>query len=208
MRINIYKDQMQEAELFGKPVLYTGFTIPREEVPEGWHCYDLCGTDRRPGEPVKLMDEAPWDNAGTALRIQNELNLSFNRADVNPDYMKSLIFAIAAERYWFKRRTRQMFRVKGVSWWPEELPSDEEYEEAVRNLERAGWQVDFVLTHCAPTSIQKKLDRNYTLDRLTDFLQMVKRRCQFDYWFLGHYHRNCVVDDRFIIQWEQITKVK
>ncbi len=22
------------------------------------------------------------------------------------------------------------------------------------------------------------------------------------------YHRNCVVDDRFIIQWEQITKVK
>ncbi len=67
MRINIYKDQMQEAELFGKPVLYTGFTIPREEVPEGWHCYDLCGTDRRPGEPVKLMDEAPWDNAGTVL---------------------------------------------------------------------------------------------------------------------------------------------
>lgn len=29
-----------------------------------------------------------------------------------------------------------MFRVKGVSWWPEELPSDEEYAEAVRNLER------------------------------------------------------------------------
>ncbi len=67
MRINIYKEQMQEAELFGKPVLYTGFTIPQEEVPDGWHCYDLCGTDRRPGEPVKLMDEAPWDNAGTVL---------------------------------------------------------------------------------------------------------------------------------------------
>ncbi len=112
------------------------------------------------------------------------------------------------QEYWFKRRTRQMFRVKGVSWWPEELPSDAEYEEAIGNLERASWQVDCVLTHCAPTSIQQKLDRNYTPDRLTDFLQMVKRRCQFDYWFLGHYHRNCVVDDRFIIQWEQITKVK
>lgn len=34
-----------------------------------------------------------------ALRIQNELNLCFNRSDINPDYMKSLIFAIAAERY-------------------------------------------------------------------------------------------------------------
>jgi hypothetical protein len=114
--------------------------------------------------------------------------------------------------YWFKRRTRQMFRVKGVSWWPEELPSDAEYEEAVKNLEKAGWKVDCVLTHCAPTSmalnILKKLDGNYTPDRLTDFLQTVKRRCRFDYWFLGHYHRNCVVDDRFIIQWEQMVELQ
>ncbi len=67
MSINIYKDQLLEAELLGRPVLYTTQTIPREEVPEGWHCYDLCGTDRRPSEPVKLMDQAPWDHAGTVL---------------------------------------------------------------------------------------------------------------------------------------------
>ena len=34
-----------------------------------------------------------------ALRIQNELNLCFNRSDINPDYMKTLIFAAAAEQY-------------------------------------------------------------------------------------------------------------
>lgn len=34
-----------------------------------------------------------------AVRIQNELNLCFNRSDINPDYMKTLIFAAAAERY-------------------------------------------------------------------------------------------------------------
>jgi len=50
---------------------------------------DLLTPPRTP-EPVPSLD---------ALRIQNELNLSFNRADINPDYMKSLIFAIAAERY-------------------------------------------------------------------------------------------------------------
>ena len=110
--------------------------------------------------------------------------------------------------YWFKRRTRQIFRVKGVSWWPEELPSEEEYEEAVRSLERAGWQVDCILTHCAPTSILKKLDGDYTPDPLTDFLEMVRQRCRFDYWFLGHYHCNHVVDDRFVIQWEQMSELK
>ena len=110
--------------------------------------------------------------------------------------------------YWFKRRTRQMFRVKGVSWWPEELPSEEEYEEAVRNLERVNWQVDCILTHCAPTSILKRLDRDYTPDRLTDFLETVNQRCRFDYWFLGHYHMNRVVDDRFIVQWERMVELK
>lgn len=34
-----------------------------------------------------------------AARIERELNLCFNRADLNPDYMKTLIFAAAAERY-------------------------------------------------------------------------------------------------------------
>lgn len=34
-----------------------------------------------------------------ALRIQNELNLCFNRSDINPDYMKTLIFTAAAEQY-------------------------------------------------------------------------------------------------------------
>lgn len=58
MRCNIYKDQFQSAELFGKPVLYTEKQIQREDVPEGWYCYDLTGTDRDGGqnamEPYRL----------------------------------------------------------------------------------------------------------------------------------------------------------
>lgn len=34
-----------------------------------------------------------------AMRIENEIDLCFNRADINSDYMKMLIFAAAAERY-------------------------------------------------------------------------------------------------------------
>ena len=33
------------------------------------------------------------------MRIENELALCFNRADINPEYMKTLIMAAAAERY-------------------------------------------------------------------------------------------------------------
>ena len=34
-----------------------------------------------------------------AVRIENELKLCFNRAELNPEYIETLIFAAAAERY-------------------------------------------------------------------------------------------------------------
>ena len=111
-------------------------------------------------------------------------------------------------QYWLMRRLRAMFRVKGVSWWPEELPSAEDYNEALANLERAGWAVACILTHCAPSSIVKKLDPGYGTDQLTDFLETVRRRCQFAWWFFGHYHRNQIVDERYILQWEQISRLE
>ena len=53
----------------------------------------------------------------------------------------------------------------------------------------------------------EKLEGNYDSGWLTDFGEMVKQRCWFDYWLLGHYHRNCVIDKRFVIQWEKIAEL-
>ena len=88
------------------------------------------------------------------------------------------------------------------------MPSDEEYVEAEANLERAGWSMDCILTHCAPTSISRTLDPIYQPDRLTDFLELVKERCQFSLWFCGHYHLNRVINERFVVRWEQISKIE
>lgn len=111
------------------------------------------------------------------------------------------------ERYWRMRRARAMFRVKGVSWWPEELPSDEEYEEARKNLNAYDWAVDYILTHCAPTSITRKIIPHAQMDRLTDFLEEVKNRSRYHYWLFGHLHDNQAVDKKHILLWEQIVQV-
>lgn len=100
-----------------------------------------------------------------------------------------------------------MFRIKGVSWWPEELPSDEEYVTAIETLERAGWQVDYVISHCAPTSVIQKLDSGYQADALTEFFEMVNRRLDFHYWFFGYYHNNTKVTEKHILLWEQIVQL-
>ena len=67
MRCNIYKDQLESAELFGKPVLYTGLSIERESVPDNWFCYDLAASDRNPDKAVTLEDHVVWNRVGTVL---------------------------------------------------------------------------------------------------------------------------------------------
>lgn len=67
MAANLYNDEMISAQLFGKEVLYTAKPVFRDEVPEGWYCYDLCGTDRKPNQPVKLTDSAVVYRIGTVL---------------------------------------------------------------------------------------------------------------------------------------------
>lgn len=47
-------------------------------------------------------------------------------------------------KYWALRRRQAVFRVKHLSWWEQELPSDEEYAEARRNLERVRYEVDYI----------------------------------------------------------------
>ena len=56
------------------------------------------------------------------------------------------------EQYWALRRMGAYFRVNHHSWWKEELPSPAEYAEARRNLERVHYDVDYIITHCAPAA--------------------------------------------------------
>ena len=101
------------------------------------------------------------------------------------------------------------FRVNHRSWWKEELPAPEEYQEAKANLEQVGWSADYIVTHCAPTSIQKELLRSRsTPDVLTDFLEETRQRCRFRYWFFGHYHDNGIIRERFVLLSEQMIRVK
>ena len=74
-------------------------------------------------------------------------------------------------------------------------------------MERIGWAADYIITHCAPNSIVKKLDPNYNLDQLTTFLEQVRQKASFHYWLFGHYHDNKIIDERYVLLWEQIVPI-
>lgn len=115
----------------------------------------------------------------------------------------------------FRRKLRQLnasgalYRVNHRSWWAAELPSEEEYQTARANLDKHDWTVDYIVTHCCPTLVQDELGGGaFQADHLTDFLDEVARKCQFKYWFFGHYHDDGVIRKKYVLLYEQIIKLK
>lgn len=96
----------------------------------------------------------------------------------------------------------KIYRIEGKSWWTDELPSNDEYEEAYENLEKNNWNVDLVISHCASDSIQRTLADWYEHDKLTNFLEVVQQDLTFNQWYFGHYHT-----DRKIEKFTAIYKI-
>lgn len=90
-------------------------------------------------------------------------------------------------------------RKEGFSWWKEELPSDLEYKEAVRNLEKCGKTVDFVISHTAPKEIICRMGKypdGHDME-LTGFLEWVMYEVKFKKWFFGHWHTDKLITEKF-----------
>lgn len=87
-------------------------------------------------------------------------------------------------------------RQEGVSWWPQEMPCEEEYRRAEENLEKAGNRVDYVITHTAPSETVYYLSkmRSFGIEGvtqelpLTAFLEDIRERVTYRHWYFGHFH--------------------
>lgn len=102
-----------------------------------------------------------------------------------------------------------------MSWWEQELPNQAELQEGRDNLEKVGYKVDYVISHCLSTSMQDKLEerfggtsgcRIFIPDILTDYFDEIESRLSYKYWLCGHYHVNLILDNKHVILYEDILK--
>ena len=87
-------------------------------------------------------------------------------------------------------------RKEGKNWWHEEMPNGSEYDNARENLKTNNFSVDYVISHCAPTDIQKALAPEYEANELTEFLQEIKKEISYSHWYFGHYHKDLEIDEK------------
>ena len=103
-------------------------------------------------------------------------------------------------------RERALYRINHESWWKEELPSEDKMAEGLENLQNVGNQVDFVISHSAPSSVVDIFSRGFCEhDVLTDYLEKIKEQISFRTWFFGHYHETQMIGQRFVMLYESVV---
>ena len=172
---------------------------------------------------LKWLDEKPW----TTLFVDGN-HENFARLNALPEeewrggrvhrvsesvlhLMRAQIFEIDGRSFFTMGGAAshdRQFRKEGRSWWPEELPSEEELARADAALDGCGRRVDYVLTHCAPTLVQGRINPTFLPDRLTEYLQHVRDTTAFGRWYFGHYHVDREYDDGFCALYDCVVPIE
>jgi len=87
-------------------------------------------------------------------------------------------------------------RREGESWFPQEIPGDEDCRHAEESLNKVERKVDCVLTHAAPIETFEYMVRRGVMDgrpqqeefAFLNYLQYVCDTVEYGKWFFGHYH--------------------
>lgn len=106
------------------------------------------------------------------------------------------------------RSTDIMYRTKGKSWWPQEMPSAEEITRARQNLALHDNQVDIMITHDAPRSIARMIDVHRSeVDELMPFFEELYTSVAYRHWYFGHFHMDWEIDERHTLLYNRIIQL-
>lgn len=171
--------------------------------------YSIKQEDRWGGKVRRVSDSIFHLSRGQLFTLQGKTFFTFGGArshdiqdgiiDVrDPGWRKDLAILIS--------QGKSMYRMNHLNWWKEEMPSDAEYEEGTNTLKSTQGKIDFIVTHCAPTSTAALLGFGER-DKLTAYLEDVRTNTQFGKWYFGHYHLDRAVNAQEICLYNKIVQI-
>ena len=107
------------------------------------------------------------------------------------------------------------YRVKGVSWYENEIPSIKDEQNALKNIVQLGNEVDFVLTHTLPSDGMRMFNDKYGTsgirqfghrtfhDPTSDILQRIKGAIKYNKWYAGHLHKDVQLGE-YRLLWQNL----
>ena len=160
------------------------------------------------GKVHKIRDSVLHLMRGEIFEIDGKKIFAFGGAKSH-DIQDGILDLDEEEKIYEFRKMGAHFRVRDYSWWDLELPTKEEMQNGIKNLEKVNYKIDYIISHCCPTNIQAVLGGGlYKNDYLTDYLQKLADKTEFKKWYFGHYHDNKQVNDKYVLLYEDIIPLK
>ena len=104
----------------------------------------------------------------------------------------------------------QAYRIPRKSWWPEEIPTDDEIMHGSENLAANLDRIEYVITHEAPAIVRRQIYTHHSAEfgepltyKLPSIFDNWLETVMFDApnfkrWYCGHHHQNENFDTRGI----------
>ena len=160
------------------------------------------------GKVHKIRDSVLHLMRGEIFEIDNKKIFAFGGASSH-DIQDGILNLNEEEKIYNFRKRGAYFRIRNFSWWDLELPTNEEMENGIKNLEKVNYKVDYIITHCCPTSIQTLIGGpGFKRDILTEYLQQISEKCKFKKWYFGHYHDYRQVNSQYTLLYENIVPLE
>lgn len=137
---------------------------------------------------------------------------------IRPDIihlMRGQVFTIEGKKFFtFGGATSidKIYRMEGLSWWPEEVPSYEDFDEGYENLEKHNFTVDYVITHSCDERalyypIFKKIGISTVIYPENRMLNNFEETVNYYHWYFGHYHYDGKVNDKKTLLYNEIIQI-
>lgn len=126
--------------------------------------------------------------------------------------MRGQVFTIENKRFFTMGGAYSIdcyMRKLNFSYWQEELPTQGDYQEAIKNLNQHDNYVDYILTHTCPREVIRMIgyEPNRQDLELTGFLEFLMYEISYTHWYFGHWHIDQNITNKFTAVWFQTIRL-
>lgn len=156
-------------------------------------------------ENFDLLEEYPVEiwNGGKVHRINDSVI----------HLMRGQVFEIEGKKFFTfggAASHDKEYRKEGKSWWSREMPSQEEYEEGLKNLEKHDLKVDYILTHTCSTTALEYIEQRCAIrmerDEMHPYFYGIEQKADYKQWYFGHFHHDFDLPNNQRLLYTDMTK--
>lgn len=107
----------------------------------------------------------------------------------------------------------KLYRREGFDWFKEEESSYAEEFQAISNLEKYNFKVDYILSHTCSASTLDKIAYFFDFsiepyDNQNKFFEEIKFKVDYKGWFFGHFHQDFLVNNKELIVYDKVLNIE